>query len=152
MVSSHDVISHPLNKLEALAYREDRWVVNIATMKTSFSMSVKAQTLGCEPCNDLVFRNGSPESQNDRDGHLLATFLHWKDGILLLIAAGDEAGDEEIKRRGHVCKEGQSKEANQTNIEQREHLIPSAASALELCSALLRVILLFVSLIQYVVT
>ena len=50
-----DLISHPSNKLEALAYREDRWVVNIATMKTSFSMSVKAQTLGCEPCNDLVF-------------------------------------------------------------------------------------------------
>ena len=95
--------------------------VNIATLKTSFSMSVKAQTPGCEPYDDLVLRSISQQLAwiAERWRWPSPWYLHPLRGRhsgqvrVLLVAAGDEADVEEIKRRGHVCEEGESKQTNQ---------------------------------------
>ena len=66
---------------------------------------------------------------------------------MLLIAAGDEAGDEEIKTRGHVCEEGQSKEANQRT----SHTTPYFGFGLNIDDVNTeRVLVVFVSLIRFV--
>ena len=57
MVSSHDLIGHPSNKLEALAYKQDKWGGKYCDPENEFSMSVKTQTLRCEPSDDLVLRS-----------------------------------------------------------------------------------------------
>ena len=84
-------------------------------------MSVKAQNLGCGPYDDLGLRSISQLLAwiAERWRWTSPWYLHLLGGChsgqvrVLLITTGDEAGAEEIKLRGHVCEEGQSKQANQ---------------------------------------